>query len=117
MTLPKQLTDHAFAAFIAGAIALACTLVMVSMVIYYVSGASRLDLSRPEYTSMRARIDQGRALDEGFPAQGSVTKETIDEFMKSYNHEAAKSTKAPVFSTDALSDTSLGITPSASSRQ
>lgn len=117
MTLPKPLAEHALATFIAGAIGLACTLVALSMVIYYASGASRLDLSRPEYTSMRSRIDQSRALDEGFPAQGAITKETIDEFMKSYNHEAAKSTKMPIFSTDALSDTSLNVNPAGSSRQ
>ena len=90
--------------------------VTVSMFIYYASGASRLDLSRPEYKSMRSKIDQGKALDEGFAAQGEITKSTIDEFMKLYKAEAAKTTRSQNFAVDALSDANLGITQNQSNQ-
>jgi len=108
--------DHKLPAFIAGSVLLAAILVTVSMFIYYASGASRLDLSRPEYKSMRSKIDQGKALDEGFAAQGEITKSTIDEFMKLYKAEAAKTTSSQNFAVDALSDVNLGISQNQSNQ-
>lgn len=112
----QRIMDHKLPAFIAGSVLLAAILVTLSMFIYYASGASRLDLSRPEYTSMRSKIDQGKALDEGFAAQGEITKSTIDEFMKLYKAEAAKTTSSQNFAVDALSDTNLGITQNQSNQ-
>lgn len=112
----QRIVDHKLPAFIAGSVLLAAILVTVSMFIYYASGASRLDLSRPEYKSMRSKIDQGKALDEGFAAQGEITKSTIDEFMKLYKAEAAKTTSSQNFAVDALSDVNLGISQNQSNQ-
>ena len=112
----QRVMDHKLPAFIAGSVLLAVVLVTLSMFIYYASGASRLDLSRPEYKSMRSKIDQGKALDEGFAAQGEITKSTIDEFMKLYKAEAAKTTSSQNFAVDALSDSNLGITQNQSNQ-
>ena len=46
-----------FAVFIGSTILVSVLLVSISMFVYYQSDAYRLDLSRPEYTSRRSKIN------------------------------------------------------------
>lgn len=96
-------------AFLIGVVSLAIVLVMISMSVYYVSGAYQLDLSRPEYKSVRSQIESAPKAKDVFEAQGEVNGDVLDAFMKYYEEEARKVIEADVFSGDVLSNEQLGI--------
>lgn len=95
--------------FIAGAIGIAVVMVLISMKIYYASDAFRLDLSRPEHVSIREKIDRAPASSDGFAADGDVSVEVLDDFLRQYKKESEKATKVPVFGNDVLSNKQLGL--------
>lgn len=82
-------------------ILIAVCLTVVSVVIYNVSGAAQLDLSRPGYRSVSDQVDKESKIDE-YGASGSVNKETIEEFMKLYDAQAAKAKAVDAFNGDPL---------------
>lgn len=94
--------------FISCSIVVAFLLVLVSMALYASSGAAQLDLSRPGYRSVQNRVDQKDTF-ESFPADGTVTKETIEQFLNLYQKQVKPVNNADVFSPDALDDQALGI--------
>ena len=82
-------------------VVIALCLTVVSVVIYNVSGAAQLDLSRPGYRSVSDQVDKESKID-GYSASGSVNKETIEEFMKLYDTQAAKAKAVDAFNGDPL---------------
>lgn len=98
--LPVFLNAVIFVAFI---------LVIISMQMYYGSGAAQLDLSRPEYVSVRSQINKADDKKKSFDTQGEVTEKVLEEFLNDYKLEAKKATDANAFSNDVLSDEALGI--------
>ncbi len=107
--LGQLIGTYKFPAFLVGVIALGMILVGVSMRIYYVSGAFQLDLSRPEYTEVRAQIDPVTKNHDDFPGQGEVDVLVLDDFLNRYKTEADKVTQAAGFADGALGDQQLGI--------
>lgn len=95
--------------FLGAAIALAIILVMISMTVYYRSGAYQLDLSRPEYKAVRSQIEPSKKANYGFDAQGQVDEQVLDEFLDKYQLETDKALAADAFSADVLSNEQLGI--------
>lgn len=107
----KQLVSrHKIAAALAGIIGVAFALVFISMTIYYRSGAFQLDLSRPEYKSLRSQIDTDTKTTDTFEAQGEINEEVLDDFLARYKDKSARALEAKAFSTDVLSDQQLGLT-------
>lgn len=82
-------------------VVIALCLTVVSVVIYNVSGAAQLDLSRPGYRSVSDQVDKESKIDE-YSASGSVNKETIEEFIKLYDTQAAKAKAVDAFNGDPL---------------
>lgn len=82
-------------------IVVALCLTVVSVVIYNVSGAAQLDLSRPGYRSVSDQIDKNGTVDE-FSATGTVDKATIEEFIKLYDTQAARAKAVDAFNGDPL---------------
>ena len=82
-------------------VVIALCLTVVSVVIYNVSGAAQLDLSRPGSRSVSDQVDKESKIDE-YSASGSVNKETIEEFMKLYDTQAAKAKAVDAFNGDPL---------------
>lgn len=97
--------------FVSGAVLLSFVLVGLSMSLYYSSGAFRLDLSRPEYESVRPQIDQTSKGHQLFDNQGDIDTNVIDDFTKRYGVESRKVTETQAFGNDVLSDEQLGIRP------
>lgn len=96
-------------AFLIGVIVLAIVLVWVSVGVYYMSGAHQLDLSRPEYKSVRSQIEPAAKSSGGFDAQGEITAEALEEFLVLYKEEAGRAIEADAFAGDVLSDNQLGL--------
>lgn len=109
MKLRRVIEKYKFATFLSAVIILAIVMVGVSMRMYYLSGAFQLDLSRPEYTSVRDQIDPAPKHQDEFLSQGDVTTQTLDDFLGRYKGESSKVLDEPGFSDDSLSDDKLGI--------
>ncbi len=96
--------------FVAGAILVASSLVVVSMRIYYTSDAFRLDLSRPAYESRRSEINQdSKEKNNTFDAQGPVDQKVLDEFLTMYDGESKDASRQNAFSSNVLGDKELNI--------
>ena len=93
---------------IAGAIVVACFLVSVALSLYNSSGASQVDLSRPEYEAIRSQAAQDDN-DKSFSATGTLDEKAFKEFQDMYNARAAKVVGVDSFDAAALSEESLQL--------
>lgn len=93
--------QHRFMLLIAVTIVTALVLVVISLVIYNVSGSAQLDLSRPGYQGVSDKVDQTDSIDE-YTASGPVNKATVDEFTKLYDAQAVKAKAVDAFNGDPL---------------
>lgn len=110
MNKVKELAKtYSFGAFISGVVLLAVVLTIISIAIYYITGAYRLDLSRPEYESRRSEIVEADKETDEFKAQGAVDEESLNEFLKLYDKETTPILKTKPFTNDVLGDEELGI--------
>jgi len=82
-------------------VAIALVMTVVSVVIYNTSGAAQLDLSRPGYRSVSDKVERTDKIDT-YSASGPVNKETIEEFIKLYDTQAAKAKAVDAFNGDPL---------------
>ena len=80
-------------------IALAMTI--ISMFAYNASGTAQLDLSRPGYQSVSNKVDKTDKITE-YSSFGSVNKDSINEFIKLYDEQAAKTKAVDAFNGDPL---------------
>lgn len=92
---------HRLALLLIGTVITALILTVVSMIIYNVSGAAQLDLSRPGYKSVSSQIDSNDEID-GFNDSGPVNKDTIKSFISLYDKQAAKAKAVDAFNGDPL---------------
>lgn len=92
---------HRFSLLLGIAVIVAIALTVVSMVLYNVSGAAQLDLSRPGYQSISNQVDTETKI-ETYSASGSVNKETVQEFMSLYDKQAEKAKAVDAFNGDPL---------------
>ncbi len=93
--------EHRFFILVFATIIISLVLVGVSLVIYNVSGAAQLDLSRPGYQSVSNQVEREDTSDIYSPS-GSVTIESIDEFIKLYDEQAKKTKAIDAFNGDPL---------------
>ena len=107
--LNELIHRHKLPAFLVAVVILAGVLVVISVSVYYRSGAYQLDLSRPEYKDVRSQIEKDKKVNDLFDAQGPVDEATLNDFLKQYQEEADKALKADAFGTDVLSNEQLGI--------
>ena len=95
-------------AFLIGVISLAIVLVMISMSVYYVSGAYQLDLSRPGYQAVRDQASRD-TVTRSFSASGALNDKALDSFSEMYKEQASKITSVDSFDEAALSEDSLQL--------
>lgn len=95
------LDRHGFKFLIAGTIVIALTMVIISMVIYNVSGSVQLDLSRPGYKALTEQAEPTVKIEE-YNSSGPVNAETIDEFINLYESQSEKAKAIDAFNGDPL---------------
>lgn len=93
--------EHRFLILIIGTMLIAIVLVSISIVIYKVSGASQLDLSRPGYQSVSNKVDRTDPVTD-YSAFGPVNKDTVNDFTKLYDAQATKAKAVDAFNGDPL---------------
>ncbi|MBI3494463.1 hypothetical protein HY004_00570 [Candidatus Saccharibacteria bacterium] len=92
------------------AILAALALTAMSMTLYFVSGTSKLDLSRPGYESARKQIHSNDGKNQNFSSSGEINSEVIKDFLSKYDREAKNSQQYGTYSENLLDDAALGIT-------
>jgi len=93
--------QHRYLLMVSLTIIVAVILVVISMVIYNISGAAQLDLSRPGYQSVSSQVDRTDEIKD-YSALGAVNKSTVDEFTKLYDAQAVKAKAIDAFNGDPL---------------
>jgi hypothetical protein len=104
----SRLAQNRFIIMIVTSITLALLLVAVAMALYSSSGTAQLDLSRPGYVSVRDQIKSDDTFN-GFSSSGSVDEKTLDSFKQMFDKRAKDAVSVDAFSSDVLSDSSLGL--------
>ena len=98
--------------FILGIISvgIALTTTIVSLVIYHNSGDIYLDRSRPGFLPSEDEAKNIPEQDYTFPSSGTLTEETMDEYIKNFQEviDYIDDLESP-FSEAPLTDYSLGI--------
>lgn len=107
--IKRYIERHRLLVFILSVIGVALVLVVISMNIYYSTNAYQLDLSRPDFVSLRPHIKRETKPKDEFDSQGTIDKGVLDDFLRRYREEADRVLKAKAFSSDVLSDEELGI--------
>lgn len=106
---------HRFFLLVFGTIITSFILVVISLVVYNVSGAEQLDLSRPDYQAISGQVEHEEKID-GYSPIGTVSVETIDEFIKMYDEQATKAKSVDAFNGDPLNPETLEFSDSSAAR-
>lgn len=99
---------HLFGFMIIGSILTAVLLVIISMALYYWSGASQLDLSSPSYVDVRNQIDSSNDSVQ-YSNTGKINSNAISDFKTLFNQKVEKAKSVDAFSGDPLNPESLGM--------
>ncbi|MCL2451758.1 hypothetical protein FWD20_02700 [Candidatus Saccharibacteria bacterium] len=105
----KWIIGHQWPVFIAAALVLALALTGVSLWLYKVSGAAKLDLSRPGYEKVREDV---KDYDEGtkpFSPTGNLDAAAIADFRARYEKIKARLDQMNSYDDAVLSDENLGL--------
>ena len=100
--------QHRFMSLVAVTIAISLVLVCISLWLYNSSGAAQLDLSRPDYQSVREQANHSNDF-TGFSASGEINKEALDEFRELYDEQMKEATAIESFGGEVMTDAALGI--------
>lgn len=101
--------EHRFFLLIIATIVISFVLVVISLVIYNVSGSAQLDLSRPGYEDVSKLVEREDKID-GYSAIGPINNESIDEFIKLYEEQGTKAKSVDAFNGDPLNPETLEFT-------
>lgn len=99
--------QHRFLLLIALTIVVALILVTISLIMYNLSGAAQLDLSRPGYQSVASEADKESRSFKEYASTGPVTRQTIQEFQDLYNAQAETVKTVDAFGGDPLNPETL----------
>lgn len=94
--------QHRFLLLIALTIIISLILVTVSLVLYSISGAAQLDLSRPGYQSVVSEAESNDPVSTSYSAVGAINRDTIKEFQDLYNPQVESVTTVDAFGGDPL---------------
>lgn len=104
----RIINRHGLALLIAGVISVAMSVTVLNMILYVNSGASSLDLSRPDYEKLRAQVrDNAATKDQAFDSTGTLDQAALDQFMKTYASKRQATAKLGAFQDQSLTDESL----------
>ena len=103
-----QAKDHKLLLMVSGSIVISILLVMVALALYYSTGASQLDLSRPGYSDLREQVKNNDDY-KGFRASGSIDAKSLDEFDAMYTKQLDELKAVDAFNNDVLSLKSLQL--------
>lgn len=101
--------QHRYLLLIELSIVISIVLVIISMYLYFSSGAAQLDLSRPGYSAVAEQVESDSRSFQEYSALGDINQATIGEFKQLFDEQSAKATGLNAFSGDPLSPDALEI--------
>lgn len=93
--------QHKYLVLVGSVVVVSVLLTVISVVIYNVSGANQLDLSRPGYQSVSDQVQVTDNIDE-YSATGSFNSDAAQEFIELYDAQAKKAKAVDAFNGDPL---------------
>lgn len=100
---------HRFFLLVIATIVISMILVVISLVVYNVSGSAQLDLSRPGYQSVSNQVNREDKID-GYSPIGPMNINAINDFIEQYDEQAAKAKSVDAFNGDPLNPETLEFT-------
>ncbi|HEY0965372.1 MAG TPA: hypothetical protein VGE13_02730 [Candidatus Saccharimonadales bacterium] len=100
--------DHKLLLMVFGSIAISTMLVMVALALYYSTGASQLDLSRPGYSDLREQVKNNDGY-KAFSASGPIDEASLKKFDAMYTEQFNELKTIDAFNNDVLSLKSLQL--------
>lgn len=94
---------------ISSAIVVSLLLTVFSILLYVVTGTSKLDLSRPGYEEVRQKITKTPPSTNSFEPNGSLDSKIIDDYLKRYKDQSQSLSKYDTFNSHLLDDAPLGL--------
>jgi hypothetical protein len=108
--LVNLVNKHKFSSLIIGVVLLSVFITLFNMTLYIKSGASSLDLSRPDYEQLRTQTKDSVSDSEAkFSPTGKLTTLELDQFKKIYNDKRQEESKLGDFQDESLNDASLRL--------
>lgn len=96
---------------VGSAIVICLFLTVFSVLLYVVTGTSKLDLSRPGYEGARQKVTRTSANENSFGATGALDRKTVDAYLEKYKKQSQALGKYDHFDPKLLDDGPLGIGP------
>jgi hypothetical protein len=93
-----------------GAIVISVILTAFSVILYEVTGSSKLDLSRPGYEAVRKKISKAPPVQDDFGPTGSLNSKIITQYLANYTKQTQALNSYDSFNPQLLDDTQLGLT-------
>jgi hypothetical protein len=107
----KWVADHQWPAFIAAVMVIAATMTIVSLWLYHISGAAKLDLSRPGYEKVRENVKDDSDSTKPFSPIGSLNNAAVSDFRARYENIKTRLDQMNNYGDTAMSDENLGLAP------
>lgn len=105
----RWIINHQWPAFIIVVLIVATTLSGVSLWLYRVSGASKLDLSRPGYEKVREDVKDDNDGTKPFSPTGNLDDAAIKDFRSRYENIKMRLDQMNSYDDAAVSDENLGL--------
>jgi|JI10StandDraft_1071094.scaffolds.fasta_scaffold211303_3 hypothetical protein len=100
--------NHTLVVMIAVAVLIAICSVVVAMYLYNSGGTAQIDLSRPDYQSVRNQVTKDTS-EINFSSSGALTAQDYNDYRKLYNDQMQQAVKNNGFAGDALGDDAIGL--------
>jgi len=107
--LRKWITRNQWPVFIIAMLAVALTFTSISLWLYRVSGAAKLDLSRPGYEKVREAVKDDSDSTKPFPPTGNLDAAAIADFRSRYQTLKTGLDRMNNFDSAVMSDENLGL--------
>ena len=91
-------------------VVLSLLLTVFSLVLYVVTGASKLDLSRPGYEEVRQKVVKTPLRENAFEPNGALNSKIINDYLEKYKKQSQALNKYDTFDPHLLDDAPLGLT-------
>ena len=109
-TAKSFITSHRFFFAITAVVVLSLLLTVFSLVLYVVTGTSKLDLSRPGYEEVRQKVVKTPLRENAFEPNGTLNSKIINDYLEKYKKQSQALNKYDTFDPHLLDDTPLGLT-------
>jgi hypothetical protein len=105
----KWIIKHQWPTFVVAALVIAMTLTVVSLWLYRISGAAKLDLSRPGYEKVREDVKDDGDSTKPFSPTGDLDDAAMADFRERYKNTKSRLDQMNSYDDAAMSDENLGL--------